>query len=58
MASLQTLHVLSAIKHFFDRRNNTTTVSDEATEHIKYISSPYFGPQSEKFKNEFFSLFN
>ena len=34
--------VLSVIKHFLDRRNSTTTVSDEATEHIKYISLPYF----------------
>ena len=44
--------VLSVIKNFLDRRNNTTTVPDEANEHIKYISLPYFGPQSEKLKNE------
>ena len=55
---------LSVIKHFLDRRINTTTtttttttVPDEATEHIKYISLPFFGPQSEKLKNEIFSLF-
>ena len=39
------------VKHFLDRRNNTTTVPDKATEHIKYISLPYFGPQSEKMKH-------
>ena len=57
--------ILSVIKHFLDRRINnttttttTTTVPDEATEHIKYISLPFFGPQSEKLKNEILSLFN
>ena len=51
--------VLSVIKHFLDKRinNTTTTVPDEATERIKYISLPYFGPQSEKLKNEILSLF-
>ena len=53
--------ILSVIKHFLDRRinnnNTTTTVPDEATEHIKYISLPFFGPQSEKLKNEILSLF-
>ena len=52
--------ILSVIKHFLDRRINTTTttVPDEATEHIKYISLPFFGPQSEKLKNKILSLFN
>ena len=37
--------ILSVIKHFLDRRINTTTttttVPDEATENIKYISLPF-----------------
>ena len=50
--------ISSVIKNFLDKKQGSADASpDDKSKPVRYVSLPYFGPQSDKLKNDLLALF-